>query len=444
VPENLIAGWPSIDSRELRILIDEVVGRPGQYSDRAAHPNTLYVPLAGASCRLVLTFRGREIAKVEPGPAFDADQWRAICQELDGSRAAPTVFGREYSFSSFRVPGWWQGTSSGVQILPPPSEAPRADIESADHPFVLEFPIARSTYWALTNYRRMREHRNLTLLLNTRLAGRASLMSRRPRHFWAGVRGDNGRTDIRWVQEFFFAPLGEVVTDSASTVSGEPLPQLEPDRYYEEAVHDGRGLFVPSDLDESIIGYYELARDKRAAINRAMFWMDMASREWTVSMSSSFAALVSAVESLTERGSVHRTFCQQCNDMRQHDEPGATEQFRAFFERYAPGLSRRQRRSEMYVLRSRILHGSELMELDGDWSFGWDPPWLRERELHEELWGLTRIAIRNWLESTTAAESLGATSTDKRGSQTGEEGGVLDHALHSVSPEFSSVRPRGR
>ena len=117
-------------------------------------------------------------------------------------------------------------------------------------------------------------------------------------------------------------------------------------------------------------------------------------------------------------------FCKQCNDMRQHDEPGATEVFRAFLERYAPGQSRRQRRSEMYALRSRLLHGSELMDLDGDWVFGsWDPPRLREDELHEELWGLTRIAIRNWLTSMTPAESADATSTDEQGRQTGDEEG---------------------
>jgi hypothetical protein len=80
----------------------------------------------------------------------------------------------------------------------------------------------------------------------------------------------------------------------------------------------------------------------------------MAAREWTISVSSSFAALVSAVESLTDRGTTHHVYCETCKSDSQHDVPGATETFRAFFEKFAPGASLRNRRSQMYSLRSGI------------------------------------------------------------------------------------------
>jgi hypothetical protein len=51
----------------------------------------------------------------------------------------------------------------------------------------------------------------------------------------------------------------------------------------------------------------------------------------------------------------------------------------------------------MYAMRSGILHGSKLMQLDQGRALGSDPPWWNERELHEELWNLLRIAARNWL-----------------------------------------------
>jgi hypothetical protein len=51
----------------------------------------------------------------------------------------------------------------------------------------------------------------------------------------------------------------------------------------------------------------------------------------------------------------------------------------------------------MYELRSGILHGSNLMLMDQDLHFGWDPPGSNERELHSELWSITRLALRNWL-----------------------------------------------
>ena len=79
--------------------------------------------------------------------------------------------------------------------------------------------------------------------------------------------------------------------------------------------------------------------------------------------------------------------------------PSATEKFRAFFEKYASGNALKIHRSRMYGLRSGILHGSKLMQVDQDLAFGWDPPWWKERELHEELWGLTRVAVRNWLKN---------------------------------------------
>jgi hypothetical protein len=98
-------------------------------------------------------------------------------------------------------------------------------------------------------------------------------------------------------------------------------------------------------------------------------------------VSASFAAVVSAVEALTDREAI----------------PSPTRRFHHFFETYAPGASLKKRRKKMYGLRSDIFHGSDLMELDKDLSFSWDPPGWNERELNEELRSLTRLAIRNWL-----------------------------------------------
>ena len=56
------------------------------------------------------------------------------------------------------------------------------------------------------------------------------------------------------------------------------------------------------------------------------------------------------------------------------------------------------RRNEIYKLRSGILHGGRLMQLDqGPAFFGWHPPEFDERELHTDLWSLTRFALRRWL-----------------------------------------------
>jgi len=395
--------WTNLDSFELRLLLDKCIGGPGQYDGLPNNPNKLYLPLAGSSCRIGLTFRDKKIIAIEPGPAFDAAQWEQVSEEIEKSLlAGPLKVGREYSFSSFRVLGSWRGDRSGVQILPPPDDAPRAHVEMADHPFILEFPIKESDFWPITNHRRLREHRNLTLLLNVLLAGRTSLQPRRPEHFWASVSWDNNRPEIKWVQQFFFAELGEAVIDELSPPAGERLEEVEPEEYYTKVGHDEKGLRVPTDLDQSICCYTALSAGNRAKLDRATFWMDMASRQWNISVSASFAALVSAIESLTERGDTHKSECPICGNPTQHEVPGATRRFKDFFDIYAPGATLAKRRDDMYSLRSGILHGSDLMQLDQDLAFGWDPPWWNERELHAELWGLTRIALRNWLKNPPA------------------------------------------
>jgi hypothetical protein len=372
--------WGQLDSHELRILLDNRIGGPGQYDGRETNPNRLYLPLAGPQCRVVLTYRGQQITSVEPGPGFDAAQWDAVAEEIETSvLTGPTRVGRDYSFSSYRVQGSWRGERSGVQILPPHPSGPTPPCEMAEHPFILEFPVQQARLWAITNHCRQREHRNLTLLLNTLLAGRTNLQPRRSTHFWGYIHRDGAEPEIRWVQNFYFAPFGECVLDTPSPPVAERLEEIDPDSYYMVMGLDGRGLRVPADLDGSICLYQGLAPAWRAAFDRAAYWLDVAARQWSFSVSASFAAIVSAVEALGNRA----------------DRP--TRRFHDFFERYASGASLAARRQRMYDLRSGILHGSELMAIDQELDLGWDPPGWDQRELHGELWTVTRTAVRNWL-----------------------------------------------
>ncbi|HEY6248989.1 MAG TPA: hypothetical protein VI685_03455 [Candidatus Angelobacter sp.] len=400
--------WKTFDSHELRLLLDEYIGGPGQYDSEAGSPNKLYLPLARQSCRVALIFKDKKIISIEPGPAFTAAQWEEVSNKISKSLLdGTTKVGREYSFSGFRVRGSWNGTRCGVQILPPHRESPQAPVELAEHPFILEFPVMESDFWPLTNYRRTREHRKLTLLLGVLLRGGTSFHLKQPRHFWADVSQIGSPPQSKWVQEFFIAPLGEPVIERLSPPTAEQMEEIGPEAYYGESGHDGGGLRVPADLDESIWCYFRLSPESRGRFDRALFWMDVADRQWAISFSSSFAALVSAVESLTERGTTHQVYCKECTTNFSHEVPGATERFRAFFENFAPGASLRSRRSQMYALRSGILHGSELMQLDQDVAFGWDPPGWNERELHQELWSLTHMALRSWLKNPPRSGSDG-------------------------------------
>lgn len=372
--------WAERDTAELRCILDAVVGGTGQYDSRDPKPGGFYLPLAGSTCRVKMVFSPeKEIVAVEPGPAFDATQWQEVVDEFEGGSAQ---VGREYSFSGRRVLGSWYGKRSGVQILPPPADAPTAPVEIAEHPFILEFPTLVSNRWPVTNFRRMREHRQLTLLLNVLLTASVTPPPHRARHFWAIDPG--GAEHPRWVQEFYFAKLGAPIQSTPSPAAESAIEEVDPHRYYTEVGHDGRGLRVPTDLDDSIVSFMKLSRANRDKLWRAAFWMDAASRQWSIAASASFASLAIAIEALGDRNS------------------RPTTRFRNFIEQHAPGKSLADRRAKMYNVRSDILHGSGLLEMDQAIPRGgWAPPERQERDLMEELWGLARIAMRSWLKNPT-------------------------------------------
>jgi hypothetical protein len=371
--------WANLDSQELRLLLNKrIVGGSGQFDDREANPNKFYLPLARKSCRVALTLKDKRIIAVEPGPAFDKAEWQRIAEEIENAVlvGSPKV-GREYSFSGFRVTGSWRGARSGVQILPPPPEAPQASGWSAENPFILEFPIigAPDDLWLITNHRRICEHRRLTLLLNVLLTARVSFQLPRSECFWANIppaAGTDGNGESRWLRRYFWAPLGTIITDDLSPLATERLAEVESEAYHTNVGNDGNPLRIPADLDESLCRYRELSEANQSKFDRAAFWLDVASRQWTISVSSSFASLVSAIEALTDRGTTHSVHCEECKADRSHEVPGATERFRSFFEMYAPGRTLK---------------------------IGFDPSDFSESELQRDLSNFTRLALRNWLKN---------------------------------------------
>jgi hypothetical protein len=243
--ENLLRDtWADLNREDLRLLLKERIGE-GRFGQYDGDENVIHLPLAREKCRVSLSCKGAKIVAIKPGTAFDRQEWNDICAEIEGPiLKGPRKIGREFSFSTHRVDGWWRGERSRVQTLPPPEGAPLT-CEGADNPFVLEFPIQDAGMWPTTNYsitnqRRRREHQNLTLLLNLLVIGTTKFLRERPRHFWASV---GAGPEIKWVQECYFADIGQVVIQDLSAPVGKELEVLTSDSYYKQVIGlDGRGL----------------------------------------------------------------------------------------------------------------------------------------------------------------------------------------------------------
>jgi hypothetical protein len=329
--------WDEIDSSDLRLILESRVGGPGQYDGDQTEKSALYIPLYG-TCKLILRFKENRVSNIERGAHFDETEWNAVSAELDALIDAHTdEFGRAIVFSGRRVDGFWRGAHSGVQILPSPEGAPTLPQEIGQHPFVLEIPLTSDPEWTVKNRRRMREHRKIALLLNVLLRGRISCETRQTRFTWAttmrtpvrnvgaveigGVGPGDAWHRVEWVQCSYMADIGAIFADAPSEARTNPLKVLPVDEYYGGRGQADRGLCVPADLDESICAYKRLPRRQRERFDRALFWLDLASEYWPISMSSSFASLVSAVESLIQRGEVHKLRCNDCDKSFDHDVP---------------------------------------------------------------------------------------------------------------------------
>jgi len=101
--KNLLReSWSDLDQADLRLLLQERIGRFGQYDN---DENVIHLPLAREQCRVSLTYKGAKIVAIEPGAAFDGNEWDQICAEIEGPilRGRGRV-GREISFCTHQVP----------------------------------------------------------------------------------------------------------------------------------------------------------------------------------------------------------------------------------------------------------------------------------------------------------------------------------------------------
>lgn len=389
--------WRDVDSHELRLLLKERIGGSGQYDLEISGDDPIHIPLAREECKLLLTYKKGYISEILAGPAFISSEWQAIVEEVEKTlRNGADVAARTIAFSSFRVLGVWASQNSSVRILPPPESAPKPQMEIAEHPFVLEYSYKSVVSESVTKYRANVAFQRITLLLNALLIGRTSSQPSSGTSMWTS-RLVNEVPHYEWSHQGYFASLADYPPTSELLATQSELASIPDVAYYGVIGLDGNGLRVPESLDDSLAKFFALDSVSAAKMTRALYWFDVAGRVYSLSMSASFAALVSSIEALTERGNEQNVLCPNCGHVVTRETPGATKRFVDLVGRLAPGASDKRSRDRIYELRSRVLHGSALMQLDELKFVGWDPPEWKEQVHHHQLWRLTSQILRGWL-----------------------------------------------
>lgn len=241
-------------------------------------------------------------------------------------------------------------------------------------------------------------------VLNAILRARIKNIGPRHRFFWA-LCGDFENTKeaterLRWAQEFYIVD-GFRIQYSDFTENGSPQLRSVPhsEYYFGYLPPMDDDLVLPDSISESIDLYDGLTKEERRRFIQAAQWMDAAYRVWDDHISSSYIAMVAAIETLIGPNQGTKP-CPTCG---LDTSPGPTQRFQVFVEQYVPSVGANgENKKSLYRLRSDLAHGRYLLRLDKA------PPSFSavdydHREALDELFRIVQQAMINWLWHATTA-----------------------------------------
>lgn len=346
---------------------------------------------------LRVTSESGQVTSINSGPAWTQNDLALLQARIDEKLVQSTGMGVEAAilFAIHPVEGSFGHESKIIQILPAPAEAPRPPQLIADHPFILEFSTRQSNSGSVTNNRRSRGILEWTWILNAVLRTNVKSMGPRTRQLWV-ITHDN-REESRWGQEFYQVP-GFVSRRDAFTALPEPsLPLIDSDRYY-GADYRGSGnvLELPDSLSDTIISIMELSYPQRARFIRACQWIYAANALWQHHVSSTYIALVSAIESIANLQPNSHT-CTECGSS--HQWPGPTRLFQEFLEdNLSTELHLSGGKQELFRVRSKLSHGQSLLYYDAaPWDHTLSTTMLRDIHAMDSMHVVARNVLYNWV-----------------------------------------------
>jgi hypothetical protein len=348
--------------------------------------------------RLVYTKAGGFSAVLED--ALSEDDASTLIKQIRVLEAGgdPVVW-RTVLFAGLPVEGFFR-YAERWQIRPVPPDAPRPPFLLAPHPFILEVrgkAVAEPFIGWMKGGKLLWE---VQLILGLTLHGGLTAGNTSAHHEWVidmtdieagaaarSVLGQVGYTLPTWP---------EPADDFSSVETLDSLREVSAAKYFSLlGIAGGQVLEIP-DLLLPLLSAVDAADPTvRERFFRAAYWFSRSGPAWRLSRSLSYISLINAIEVLTPVAGMDA--CPACGLNR---APGPTARFRDTVERYAGDVPERK---ELYSLRSRLVHGDQILLSDGPSGWGFTPQSEEERWRHELASRIARVVIISWLFDAVAS-----------------------------------------
>lgn len=336
---------------------------------------------------LKIELKDGQVVKITAGKSLTRQELDELLDQLEADLKDDEIaeYGVEILFAHRPVAGGFRFDSLPMQILPPPPEAPRPPPEG-EHPFVLEYPMRAYRTPELRLKRRYNEAVKWARILNALLNGPIGWYSSpRSRKMWA-TKSDDIESAYFWANRAYDFPGRRWLTNELSE-QGALLPIVPADAYFRgtpSRAHSDLPLdtfFVPDNLDRLVATFLNLDRTRQRQFLRCANSIYIARELWAISVSSYFLACVQAIETLVGESKQHRT-----------------KQFKEFVDTYCNTTETEPEVvNNLYKMRSDIVHGRYLFQLDATPGFFNLVASSQELQTFGSALTLAKNGLRNWL-----------------------------------------------
>ena len=272
----------------------------------------------------------------------------------------------------------------------------------ADHPFFIEVRGVSTGDPLVDQVRAQRRLRELELILSLALSVSISNSDRSPPHVWVLADPATGpRSEYRQRGYAIPSPTAPA-NDFTSVVRLDPVLTIKDRDYYGRLgiSTDSMHVDVPALLPSLLDGCAAATPADKEQFLRACYWLSRSRPAARLSMSLAYISVINSIEVLVPDAA--RDPCPECGRDR---APGPTGRFRQLVERYAHGV---EGVTQLYSLRSKLVHGGALLDLDVPAAWGsLDPDEIEQSDQYGLARRVATAVIINWFFDRAASGTAG-------------------------------------